>query len=101
MQHEQRGKNIPASKGSIPPTCWGGGACNFSYPIFAASSWGVPENCVAAKKDKLIILRGDLAGSTGTLIGIDAADGIVKMAANSDLKILDLEFCAKLGDGLG
>jgi len=54
-----------------------------------------------AKKDKLIILRGDLAGQTGTLIGIDSADGIVKMAANSDIKILDLDFCAKLGDGLG
>jgi len=54
-----------------------------------------------AKKDKLIILRGDLAGSTGTLIGIDAADGIVKMAANSDIKILDLEFCAKLDAPLG
>ena len=54
-----------------------------------------------AKKDKLIILKGDLAGSTGTLIGIDGSDGIVKMAANSDIKILDLELCAKMGDGLG
>ena len=47
------------------------------------------------------ILKGDLAGSTGTLIGIDGSDGIVKMAANSDIKILDLERCAKLGGGLG
>ena len=54
-----------------------------------------------AKKDKLIILAGDLAGHTGSLIGIDGADGIVKMAANSDIKILDLERCAKLGGGLG
>ena len=53
-----------------------------------------------AKKDKLIILKGDLAGSTGTLIGIDGADGIVKMVSNSDIKILDLDFCAKLADGL-
>ena len=53
-----------------------------------------------AKKDKLIILKGDLAGSTGTLIGIDGADGIVKMVSNSDIKILDLDFCARLADGL-
>ena len=53
-----------------------------------------------AKKDRLIILKGDLAGSTGILIGIDGADGIVKMFSNSDIKILDLDFCAKLADGL-
>ena len=54
-----------------------------------------------AKKDKLIILRGDLAGATGSLIGIDGGDGIVKMTTNSDIKILDLECCAKLADLLG
>ena len=54
-----------------------------------------------AKKDKLIIIKGELAGQVGTLIGIDGADGIVKMAANADIKILDLEICAKLDAGLG
>ena len=54
-----------------------------------------------AKKDKLIILKGELAGQSGTLIGIDGTDGIVKLAGNSDIKILDLESCAKLADTLG
>ena len=49
-----------------------------------------------SKKDKLIIIKGELMGNTGTLIGIDGTDGIVKMAANADIKILDLEICAKL-----
>jgi len=53
------------------------------------------------KKDRLIILKGELAGLTGTLIGIDGVDGIVKMAANSDIKILDLESCAKMADNIG
>ena len=48
----------------------------------------------------MVTLVVQLVGSTGTLIGIDGLDGIVKMAANSDIKILDLELCAKLGDGL-
>jgi hypothetical protein len=53
------------------------------------------------KKDTLVIVRGELAGSTGTLIGIDGGDGIVKMTTNADIKILDLDICAKMGDGLG
>ena len=43
----------------------------------------------------------DLLGQTGTLIGIDGTDGIVKMASNSDIKILDLEQLGKMGDTLG
>jgi len=54
-----------------------------------------------SKKDRLVILKGELAGQTGTLIGIDGADGIVKMTANLDIKILDLESCAKMADNLG
>ena len=53
------------------------------------------------KKERLVIISGEHKGSMGILIGIDGLDGIVKMAANSDIKILDLERCAKLGDGLG
>jgi len=54
-----------------------------------------------AKKDRLVIVKGELQGQTGTLIGIDGTDGIVKMTTNSDIKILDLKSCAKLADVLG
>jgi len=54
-----------------------------------------------AKKDRLVIVKGELQGHTGTLIGIDGTDGIVKMTTNSDIKILDLKSCAKLADVLG
>ena len=42
------------------------------------------------KNSSVIILQGDLAGSTGKLIGIDGRDGIVKMDLNSDIKIVDM-----------
>jgi len=51
-----------------------------------------------AKREKLLIIDGEWRGSKGTLIGIDGADGIVKMAENSDIKILYLDACAKLVD---
>lgn len=51
-----------------------------------------------AKKDRLLIIKGELKGHVGTLIGIDGYDGIVKLQANSDIKILDLECCAKMTD---
>ena len=49
-----------------------------------------------AKKDKLIVFEGELAGQMGTLIGIDGDDGIVKMSATNDIKILHLKVCAKM-----
>lgn len=51
-----------------------------------------------AKKDKIVIIEGELTGEVGTLIGIDAPDGIVKMSATSDTKILHLKVCAKMAD---
>ena len=54
-----------------------------------------------AKKDRLVIIKGELRGHTGTLIGVDDPDGIVKMTTNSEIKILDLKSCAKLADVLG
>ena len=54
-----------------------------------------------AKKDRLVIIKGELRGHTGTLIGVDGTDGIVKMTTNSEIKILDLKSCAKLADVLG
>jgi len=78
-----------------------------TYTVEVAGGGGVEkvnreELAVVAplKKDRLIILKGEHRGSTGTLIGIDGTDGIVKMTANSDIKILDLECCAKLAEGM-
>ena len=50
-----------------------------------------------AKKDKVLIVRGEHKGTRGVLIGIDGQDGIVKMQ-NSDIKILDLDLVAKYDD---
>ena len=49
-----------------------------------------------SKKDKVKLIRGELAGSTGTLIGIDGTDGIVKLDQNNDFKILSMNSLAKL-----
>lgn len=46
------------------------------------------------QKGNVKIIRGDLKGNTGVLIGIDGADGIVKMSVNLDIKILDLHHLA-------
>ena len=48
------------------------------------------------KKEKLVVISGEQKGSTGVLIGIDGLDGIVKMTTGGDIKILDLQSCAKL-----
>ena len=56
------------------------------------------ERVAPGKKDPVKVVTGQLAGETGTLIGIDGEDGIVKMDANTDIKILDLESLAKLAD---
>jgi transcription elongation factor SPT5 len=52
------------------------------------------------RRDKVKVVRGDLVGQTGTLIGIDENDGIVQMQVSegSDdkgLKIIDLESLVK------
>jgi len=54
------------------------------------------EPVMPGKKDKIKIIRGDFKGYTGSLIGIDGTDGIVKMEVNLDIKILRLDFLAKL-----
>ncbi|KAG0463072.1 hypothetical protein HPP92_021548 [Vanilla planifolia] len=48
------------------------------------------------KSDKIKILNGALRGVTGKLIGIDGADGIVKMDDTYEVKILDMNIIAKL-----
>jgi len=53
------------------------------------------ERVVPVKKDKVIIVGGEMSGEKGDLIGIDGADGIVKMTSNGDIKILNLHLLAK------
>lgn len=48
------------------------------------------------KSDKIKIMNGALRGITGKLIGIDGADGIVKMDDTYEVKILDMNILAKL-----
>lgn len=49
-----------------------------------------------AKKDRVVILSGDLHLYTGVLVGVDGSDGIVKMDTTEDIKIVELSSCAKL-----
>ncbi|KAK9820946.1 hypothetical protein WJX81_001276 [Elliptochloris bilobata] len=51
-----------------------------------------------AKKDAIKILAGEQRGQTGQLLGVDHSDGIVKLDANLDIKILALEHLARLHD---
>jgi transcription elongation factor SPT5 len=52
------------------------------------------ESVVPSHKGNIKIIQGELRGQTGVLIGIDGADGIVKMSSNLDIKILDLHHLA-------
>ena len=54
------------------------------------------ETVVPRQSDKIKIIGGALRGSTGKLIGVDGADGIVKVDDTLDVKILDLVILAKL-----
>ena len=51
---------------------------------------------LAQKKDKTMILEGELAGQTGMVLGIDGNDAIVKMDENLDIQILKHGGCARL-----
>jgi transcription elongation factor SPT5 len=53
------------------------------------------EPVVPQKKDKVKIVRGDLKGQTGVLVGIDSKDGIVRMDSNFDIKIFQLSDLAR------
>jgi len=54
------------------------------------------QRVAPGKKDQIKVVKGQQAGETGVLIGIDGEDGIVKMDTNSDIKILDLESLCKV-----
>ncbi|KAJ0405002.1 hypothetical protein P43SY_004919 [Pythium insidiosum] len=51
---------------------------------------------VPEKQDTVIILSGDEAGQTGSLIGVDGTDGIVKVDGGSEIKIYAIASLAKL-----
>lgn len=48
------------------------------------------------KQDTVIILSGDEAGKTGSLIGTDGSDGIVKVDGGSEIKIFAIASLAKI-----
>lgn len=51
------------------------------------------------KRDKVKVIKAeaqDVLGVTGTLIGVDVADGIVKCDVTSDMKIVDMSYLAKV-----
>lgn len=54
------------------------------------------EPLVPRKNDRVLVLVGDSRGARGKLIGTDQGDGIVKMDADSDVKILELTALGKL-----
>jgi transcription elongation factor SPT5 len=58
-------------------------------------SGNVLQRVQPEKKDAVMILQGDWKGFTGTLIGIDRHDGIVKISKNSDIRIEPLSNLAK------
>lgn len=51
---------------------------------------------VPEKQDSVIILSGEEAGQTGSLIGTDGSDGIVKVDGGSEIKIYAIASLAKL-----
>lgn len=54
------------------------------------------EHVVPKKSDRVKIIQGELRNATGKLIGIDGADGIVKMDDTLDIKILDMSNLARI-----
>ncbi|KAF0688069.1 Aste57867_20293 [Aphanomyces stellatus] len=58
---------------------------------FDGMNYVIPE-----KQDNVKILVGDEAGKTGSLIGTDPPDGIVKMDGTAEIKIYPLSHLAKL-----
>jgi len=54
------------------------------------------EALVPRKSDRIKIMGGALRGTTGKFIGVDGAEGIVKVDDTLDVKILDLVILAKL-----
>jgi transcription elongation factor SPT5 len=54
------------------------------------------EHVVPKKFDKIKVINGPFRNSTGKLIGIDGAEGIVKMDVTLDVQILDMSNLAHM-----
>lgn len=54
------------------------------------------ELVVPRKSDRIKIIQGELRNATGKLMGIDNADGIVKMDDTLDVKIFDMSILARM-----
>lgn len=78
-------------------TAVNGGSCSIDVDgrIITASFSDV-KPVTPEKQDTVIILSGDEAGMTGSLIGTDASDGIVKVDGGSEIKIFAISSLAKL-----
>lgn len=54
------------------------------------------ELVLPKKTDKIKIVSGEHRGCTGKLMGIDGADGIVKLDDTLDIRILDMSCLSKM-----
>jgi transcription elongation factor SPT5 len=54
------------------------------------------ELVLPKKTDKVKIVSGEFRGCAGKLMGIDGADGIVKLDDTLDIKILDMSSLGKV-----
>jgi len=54
------------------------------------------ELVLPKKTDKVKIVSGENRGMTGKLMGIDGADGIVKLDESLDIRILDMSSLSKI-----
>eukprot|EP01135_Chromosphaera_perkinsii_P005299 Nk52_evm7s335 gene=Nk52_evmTU7s335 len=54
------------------------------------------QKVVPVKNDQVKLIHGDNKGEVGKLVGIDGSDGIVRLTKTLDLKILNMDYVAKL-----
>lgn len=76
-----------------------GGMCSVYIPEIdrtVSVAGGNLEPTVPGKNDKVKVILGEDREMTGELISIDDKDGIVRMDADNQLKILQLRFLGKI-----
>ena len=102
MLHQSRWRLRCGSTPCAAPACSGVALCHSKLPSERCAAWwqaGAELTCAPpGKKDAIKILAGEQRGQTGQLLGVDHSDGIVKLDANLDIKILALEHLARLHD---
>jgi len=59
------------------------------------------QRVAPARKEQVKVVAGGSAGETGTLIGIDGENGIVKLDSNMDIMVFHMEALGKLGAAPG